>query len=667
MHPIFKTLKFRIIALCVTASVLTALGATVSVLSVTQAELQRQLLESDRDDRMRTAALMASKLETLKSSLSTAASRLPQQLWSDPSAMSAYLYNYAVLSVLFDGVYAVAPDGTMLARIDEGKVTNELPKLTDREYFKRALLTDQPVVSEPMLGKISKKAISVIAVQVRNSAGVPIGVVCGLLRLQSNSLFSDPMASRTDGVRDLVMNRAGKLLWHTDPQRVMGSAAEEPGLQAVFKNWLDSGSPIDTTASAELSQGHLVSMAGLPLSDWALVRLTPTNTVTAALRAAQGTAWSLALAAGCLSALVAGVVAWQIARPIGHLRDRAERLLAGQEPTAADGPSAWPEQGGEIGAMSLAFQSLLQARHQQHAELQAVLDNAEVGIALSREGRFEMVSRQFCSIFDFERDHMAGQPTRMIYASDADYEALSQRAGPAFMQHGMFDGEVELIRRDGQRFWARMRGRAVAPGDRSKGTIWVVADETHDHEHRARLSWAATHDRLTGLPNRAAFEALLETATANATQAPFCALFIDLDRFKAVNDTGGHAAGDALLRELGHVLSAKLRKSDTVARLGGDEFAVLLPHCPIPRARVLAEALRAGVEAYRLEWEGAHYSVGASIGLVAVNGTHASAADVLRTADKACYAAKRGGRNQVAFQDEASAAAMKSERATAET
>jgi diguanylate cyclase len=98
-----------------------------------------------------------------------------------------------------------------------------------------------------------------------------------------------------------------------------------------------------------------------------------------------------------------------------------------------------------------------------------------------------------------------------------------------------------------------------------------------------------------------------------------------------------------------HALAAQLRKSDTVARLGGDEFAVLLPQCPIARSRELAEKLRAAVDGYRLNWEGETYSVGASIGLVAVNGTHANAAEVLRAADAACYTAKRSGRNQVAL------------------
>jgi diguanylate cyclase (GGDEF)-like protein/PAS domain S-box-containing protein len=639
-----KTLKFRIALLCVAASLLTALGVTASVLSVTQAKLQLQLLDSDRNDRMRTAQLMASKLETLKGALTVMARSTDPQLWHDPEAMNQYLLARPVISALFNGVLAADPDGTLLARTEDGKSAMGQANLADRPYFQQALRGDQPVVSDPLWGKVNKKAMVVIAVAVRGAEGEPVGVLAGLLHLHSDSLFASPGTTGTDGVRELLMNRSGQILWHTDAQRLMGSAADEPGLAAFFARWHGTGSPIDTVGSAELSQGHLVSMAGLPLSDWALVRVVPEGTAMATLQAAQRTALATALAAGLISALVAGLVAMHVVRPIGLLRDQAERLLAGNEPLL-DG---WPRNDDEIGALSKAFQALLLTRHQQHAELQAVLDNADVGLTLTRNGRFEMVSRQFCRIFGLAPDEVVGQATRMIHASDAHYAAFSARAQPAFMQHGLFDGEVELVKRDGQTFRARMRGRAVAPGDRTKGTIWVIADETQSYEQRERLSWAASHDRLTGLPNRSAFETLLEEATASAQQAPFCALFIDLDRFKQVNDLGGHAAGDALLRDLARELSGKLRKSDTVARLGGDEFAVLLPHCPIPRAQVLAESLRAAVEAYRLQWEGTVYSVGASIGLVPVNGTHASAADVLRAADAACYAAKRSGRNQVA-------------------
>ena len=194
-----------------------------------------------------------------------------------------------------------------------------------------------------------------------------------------------------------------------------------------------------------------------------------------------------------------------------------------------------------------------------------------------------------------------------------------------------------------------MRGRAVVSGDRTHGTIWVFADVTQARQQREQLTWAASHDRLTGLVNRAAFEVMLDEATARAREQPFCALFIDLDCFKQVNDTGGHAAGDALLRDIARELASRLRKADTVARLGGDEFAVLLPQCPIPQAQGIADKLRAAVESYCLEREGQSHRVGASIGLVAVNGTHAGGADVLRVADAACYEAKRQGRNRVAI------------------
>ena len=136
---------------------------------------------------------------------------------------------------------------------------------------------------------------------------------------------------------------------------------------------------------------------------------------------------------------------------------------------------------------------------------------------------------------------------------------------------------------------------------------------------------------------------------ADAGEHPFCALFIDLDRFKLVNDTAGHAAGDALLRGVAAALGHCLRRNDVVARLGGDEFAVLLPRCPGVQGKLIGEKLRAAVEAYALDWQGSTHQVGASIGLTVGTGQHASAAMVLRDADTQCYAAKRGGRNQLAF------------------
>jgi diguanylate cyclase (GGDEF)-like protein len=152
---------------------------------------------------------------------------------------------------------------------------------------------------------------------------------------------------------------------------------------------------------------------------------------------------------------------------------------------------------------------------------------------------------------------------------------------------------------------------------------------------------------MTGLVNRKEFELRLDQALTRFQHQNVCVMFIDLDKFKAVNDTAGHAAGDEVLRAVAGLFQAAVRQSDTVARLGGDEFAILLPGCPQARAEVIAEQVRASVAQYRLVVGAQQFSVGTSIGLAAVTPDLPSVAAVLHAADTACYAAKRAGRNQV--------------------
>jgi diguanylate cyclase (GGDEF)-like protein len=214
-----------------------------------------------------------------------------------------------------------------------------------------------------------------------------------------------------------------------------------------------------------------------------------------------------------------------------------------------------------------------------------------------------------------------------------------------FRASGSFDGEARLAHADGRVFWGRLRGRAVRPGDVGAGTIWIIEDITHAREEHEKLAWAAEHDALTGLVNRGGFEIRLKRA--HDEREGFCALFVDLDRFKQVNDTAGHAAGDRMLADLARLIGEPVRDSDTVARLGGDEFALLLPGCPPARAMAIADQIRVHVEAYRLHWDGVAHGVGASIGVVHDDGAFETSADVIEAADAACYAAKRSGRNRV--------------------
>lgn len=165
----------------------------------------------------------------------------------------------------------------------------------------------------------------------------------------------------------------------------------------------------------------------------------------------------------------------------------------------------------------------------------------------------------------------------------------------------------------------------------------------------AQLTYQAGHDSLTGLINRREFEVRVESALVSArtgdVQHAIC--YLDLDQFKIVNDTCGHAAGDELLRQVSHLLKARVRGQDTLARLGGDEFGVLLEDCLLDDALHVAEVLRRMVEEFRFSWRDRMFVIGVSVGLVLINSESKSLSEVLSAADQACYAAKDKGRNRI--------------------
>ena len=184
---------------------------------------------------------------------------------------------------------------------------------------------------------------------------------------------------------------------------------------------------------------------------------------------------------------------------------------------------------------------------------------------------------------------------------------------------------------------------------RTVGAVLVVQDMSRERQYAARLSNLASHDALTGLLNRREFEQRVRGIVEHreSEEGQHAVLYLDLDQFKVVNDTSGHAAGDELLRQVGALLRPRLREGDVLARLGGDEFGVLLPHCPPAPALRIAEALRKAIVDFRFAWKNRSFTIGVSIGLVNLaEGPH-TLASVLSAADAACYLAKDKGRNRV--------------------
>jgi len=181
------------------------------------------------------------------------------------------------------------------------------------------------------------------------------------------------------------------------------------------------------------------------------------------------------------------------------------------------------------------------------------------------------------------------------------------------------------------------------------GMVIVFHDVTLDVERTRDLQHRAMRDPLTGLGNRAEFEQRLRAVFERARHLdrPAAVIAIDLDRFKAVNDAAGHAAGDAVLCKVAAACRLAVRSSDIVARLGGDEFAVILDNCAEDRAKYIGQQLLHALNPLEFEWKGSRYTTGASVGL-AMNTIDISDANAwLESADKACYEAKRQGRSQL--------------------
>ena len=207
-----------------------------------------------------------------------------------------------------------------------------------------------------------------------------------------------------------------------------------------------------------------------------------------------------------------------------------------------------------------------------------------------------------------------------------------------------------LVRPDATRSFIRQVASPILSSDGEyEGTVIVFQDMSDARAVQRQLAHAASHDSLTGVANRSRFMDALEDLTEGRDSVfgeENHMLFIDLDRFKLVNDTAGHVAGDALLKRIASTMQDCIRSSDILARLGGDEFAVILRGCRSMEAEAIARLLVQAIGRLAFEWDGREHRVGASIGIAAIAAGR-DPADIVADADKGCYAAKAQGRGTV--------------------
>lgn len=294
----------------------------------------------------------------------------------------------------------------------------------------------------------------------------------------------------------------------------------------------------------------------------------------------------------------------------------------------------------------LKRREMAQGQSESLRRIGAVLRTAPIGIALIRQGRFEMVSNYWAGLLGHRIEdilrmapqNLLHQPelTPLISATEASYRGSV--------------GEFEFRRRDGSTFWGRVQVSPADQNDARAGLVWLLTDVTQERNDRDRLSWMATHDALTGLLNRSAFESMVNCQLKSLRSKPggkATLLYLDIDHFKTINDTWGHAAGDVVLTGVARLMAQSVRAADMIGRIGGDEFAVLLPGCDTRDAARLAEQLRRAVQDGVFSWEGRSLQVEISIGVSLLDRRMEDVSTALHAADRGLYEAKNNGRNAV--------------------
>jgi diguanylate cyclase (GGDEF)-like protein/PAS domain S-box-containing protein len=364
-----------------------------------------------------------------------------------------------------------------------------------------------------------------------------------------------------------------------------------------------------------------------------------------------------ALAAGIVGSVVVWLLGGTITSPLGRLTRTMQRLAEGEDVLVPD-TTRRDEIGCLTRAMAVFRASLLQREEARRAhdkvlrEAKTVFDNVSEGILVTdAANRIKLVNPAFSRITGYASEEVVGKTPKLLSSGRHDpefYRVLWQ----SLTEHGEWHGEVWNRSKSGDIYPEALSISAVrAPDGGVDGYIATFLDITERKRRETRMRWRAEHDVLTGLANRAQFEARLADAVrlARAHEGSVALLYIDLDGFKPVNDTHGHAVGDTVLRRAAKRIRALVRGEDVVARLGGDEFAVIIPGLENGGdAGHIAEKLVAGL-AKVFDVNNSRVQVGASIGVALYPADAGDAVALVAAADAAMYQAKAQGRGGFAF------------------
>ncbi|WP_338073036.1 sensor domain-containing diguanylate cyclase [Billgrantia zhangzhouensis] len=547
----------------------------------------------------------------------------------------------------FEGLMLTDADGRVLADwpIVPGRAGIET---AETEYFRRLRHSPWPYVSRPFIGRASGDSLVLMLVPRFDDQGSFAGMVGGMINLTSGGLFRLLEDIRLGGGGHVsVFTATGEPLFHLRRRssRSDDEAFGDSGtLELVLSGWQGEA------ASVVDGEPALVSYRQIWPADWIVKVAIPQAQAQAPLGDFLSRLWWAWLVLAILLLITMRWLVRRLLRPLHRLERQIAQVGAGERRYLELSTSMQ-----ELRQVASSFNHLeherlaaLEHLRDRQAFLDAVLGSTPIGMFVADlEGRLNYLNPALLELLGLDAWNSTREWWQRIHP--ADQEGARDMWRHTLATGNDFVRQMRFLRGDGITLWVEVHASQVLGNEQPLGFVGMVKDITARRQQEALQRWEAEHDPLTGLLNRRGFERRLEEALAeySKTGTPAVLILFDLDHFKPINDEGGHALGDEMLRRVAQVVAWEVRRSDHVARQGGDEFAVLLPSCTLKQAGEIAESLRRAVSEVTVTHEGKTYSITLSMGVTALQEDDESVETVLARADEASYKAKANGRNTV--------------------
>ncbi len=655
------SLKARVITVSVAILLFSVGAASFTASRVLRDELVELVGQQQRSTVAVLAATTASEVRFRLAALEQTAARLALGELADIAAAQRSIETDRLALQLFNqGLFVTRTDGVAVASVPvaAGRLGQSFH---DSDYVAAALDRGEPQVGRP--GRLVPQGAPEVAmaVAIRSTSGRVIGVLAGVTDLARPN-FLDAIVSRPYGNTGgffVVAPGHRLIVTGTDKTRVfeaLPAAGKSTAIDRIVAGHEGTLMLINARGEEVLNSGRHVAQAG-----WDVVASLPTREAFAPVRRMQR---NLLGATAVLVLLCAALGTWLLRRELAPMHRAAQSLMRQAQGSQAPQPLVI-ERHDEIGTLIAGFNGLLDTLHQKEHDLRlshsAFKAISEAVVMTGPDGAVIATNEAHELITGYLDSDMVGRNCRQLQGALTDADTVSQMH-KAVASGAPFHGEVLNYRKDGSAFWNELSISPVHDIDgRLTHFVGVTRDITQRRSTQEQMARLAFIDVLTQLPNRRLLDDRLSQALAASERSGLygAAMFVDLDRFKPLNDTHGHGMGDVVLVEVAHRLRDCVRATDTVARIGGDEFVVLLgdlaPDAPqaLSLAMVVAEKIRSSLELPDVQppvaGPAALHRCTVSVGVTLFRGQELHSGDTLRRADTAMYRAKQAGGNGVRF------------------